>query len=121
MHHRLRAALAAAVIAHSSGRQVGSIYDHEADERLPLQAQAMGARVACYDETSELRLTGELPDLVRLPEGTAIHLQVEDGDYRGFDHGSETHFNVRRDGLTAQVYDHGDRHWFSYTAHPATF
>ena len=31
------------------------------------------------------------------------------------------HFNVRPDGLSAQLYDHGEGRWFAYSAYPAGF
>ena len=122
MHHRVRASIAATVIAHCTGRQVASIYDHEAKEQRGLQAHALGARVACYDGTRSLQLGGELPNLLWSPEQTAVYLERTDaGEYRGFDHGSETHFNVRPEGLSAQLYDHGKGRWFAYSAYPAGF
>ena len=122
MHSRLRASIAAAVIAHSSGRQVAAAYDHGAQEQLGLQAQASGARIACYDVTSGQHLSGELPNLIWGAERAPIHLlRTETGDYQGFDHGSQTHFNVRADGLSARLYDHGEGQWFSYSAYAAGF
>lgn len=122
MDSQLRASIAAAVVAHSTGRQVASVYDHDLGEHRGQQAHAAGARIACYDTASGLRLSGELPNLLWSPERVPIHLhRAEGGDYRGFDHGSETHFEVRPDGLSVQLYDHGEQKWFAYSAHPAGF
>jgi hypothetical protein len=122
MDSKLRASISAAVIAHSSGRQVASVYDHTAKEELVLQAHALGDRVACYDGTGDRHLAGALPNLSWSSERIAVYLsRTGPGEYRGFDHGSETHFDVRPDGLLAQLYDHGAASWFAYSAHPAGF
>jgi hypothetical protein len=122
MQSRLRAAIAATIIAHASRRQVASLYDHEAQQHLELHAQATGAQVTCYDLSDGTGLSGELPDLVRSPAGARIHLaETGSGEYRGFDYGGESHFEVRPNGLTAALYDHDAQSWFAYTARSAAF
>jgi hypothetical protein len=117
MTPELRAAIAAACIADSSGSPVSSVHDHDAGLWRGLEAEAVGGRVACCDRVTGETLGGDLPELWHAATQAWVHVEAKGpGAYEGHDRGSGADFAVRVSGVVAHLFEHGRQAWSAYTA-----
>jgi hypothetical protein len=50
---------------------------------------------------------------------TSLHMEVLDGQARGYDRSSSTHFSASVSGRLVQLYDHSQGEWFAYDVQDA--
>lgn len=115
MENHVRAAVAAAAIAHASGRKVSSVYGPHGWVRV--DASASGDRIDGYDYDRSCHISGTLPSLYHYGESSHLQLQAKgDGKYTGYDYGVSTHFEITVSDRRASLYVYSGGGWSNYSA-----
>ena len=114
MQPHIRAIIAASAHALLTGRKVAGLYDHHAERHLRIAAEARGAHLQGYDGERASKFGGTLPELRDLGADAAINMTIEDGEARGYDRSSGTHFTARTTEHQVKLFDHAAESWFTY-------
>ena len=109
-----RAMVAAAAYAYISGRKVAGMHDHAAGRDRRIAAEARGEQLQGYDGDRAAGFGGSLPDLFDAGTNSFVALRIEGANAEGYDHQTATAFAVAVSDQRAQVYDHGQRAWFTF-------
>lgn len=111
-----RAIFAAMAIAHAKGANVTGLYDHARSRHMNLTASASGQTLSAIDLERKAKVNGTLPAIIDHSRSSHVHMTGENGKYVGYDHQTETHFNIEVTGDTAALYDHEQGVWIQYSA-----
>jgi hypothetical protein len=114
MQPHIRAVIAAAVYAFVTRRKVAGLYDHNAGRHLRIAAEARAEQLQGYDGDRDAKFGGTLPELRDSGEGASLHMEIQDGEARGYDRGSSGHFSATVAEGLVQLYDHAEGAWFAY-------
>lgn len=117
MKLNVRAAVAAAALAHSTGRSISSIYDYGAGGYRMIDARFSGTRLDAYDHTSGCHFDGSLPDLYHYGQSAHVEFKVgSSGRYEGYDYGASCFWEATVRGNSVELYDYGASSYFSYSS-----
>jgi hypothetical protein len=111
-----RALIAACAYAAVTGAKVAGLYDHTAGEHLRIAAERRADRLQAIDGERPATLGGTLPDLYDGARRTFVSLVVEGSKARGYDRGSQGHYEAQVTDRLIQLYDHQARAWFAFEA-----
>ncbi|MET0530604.1 MAG: hypothetical protein ABW003_20110 [Microvirga sp.] len=114
MHSHTRAMIAASAHAVISGKKVAGIYDHAAAQDLRIAAECRGNRLQGLDGDRSARFGGTLPELYDEGDKIFVTLTVEGSTARGYDRGSDGHYEAIVSEAQVQLYDHSQSTWFSF-------
>ena len=113
----VRAIIAAAAIAHATGRNLSSIYDYSGAGYRSISMQIAGTKVTGYDYSISAHFSGSMPSLYHYGVSGHVEFKHKGGNkYGGYDYSSGSHFEVTVKGNDASFYDYGSSGWTSYSA-----
>lgn len=116
MEDHVRAAIAAAALAHSKKIKLSSVYSYSESRYRSIEAAFSGAKLTGYDYDSGCHFDGSAPNLYHYGVGSHVEFNVKSGGhYDGYDYHSSSHFEVKVVGNEAEVYDYGSSAFFSYS------
>ncbi len=116
MKPHVRAAAAAVALAHSLGRPVTRVYEHETCACCRISASVRGDIVGGYDHISHCHVSGELPNLYHHGESSHLMLRPKGlGVYSGFDHDTSSYFSMKVTNGEAHMFDHKEDLYFAYS------
>ncbi|KTW17323.1 hypothetical protein [Sphingomonas sanguinis] len=114
MQPHIRAIVAASAHALVTGKKVAGLYDHQADRHLRIAAEARGEHLQGFDGDRNAKFGGTLPELQDTGAGTSIHMEIVEGEARGYDRSSAGHFTTRVTEQRVQLFDHAEGAWFTF-------
>lgn len=108
------------VVGRLAGHPSGAVYDHAISSGTPIAGHVDYGAVRVYDYERGAHLTGtrfrEGLHLFDHADGSHVQLSTSgSGHYRGYDHGTESRFEVRTLGRSVEVYDHQTRRLYCYS------
>lgn len=117
MKQNVRAAVAAMALGHAGDRNISSVYDYKSGRHVNVSVTVHGDRLDGYDYEKSCHFGGTLPSAYHYGEKAHIELKSKGGGkYSGYDYGERCHFDVTVNGKNAEIYDYGDRGFFSYSS-----
>jgi hypothetical protein len=116
MRANVRAAVAAAALAHGNGMNVSSVFDYGAGSYWMIEARFTGNSLSAYDYTSTCHFDGTLPDLYHYGQSAHVEFKaIGHGRYDGYDYGSSCFWEATVRGSNVEVYDYGVGAYFTYS------
>lgn len=109
-----RAMVAAATFAYIARKPVAGVYDHAANRRLPIAAEARGDRLLAFDEERSAEFGGSLPELYDAGDKAFVSLEIDGARAKGYDRTSSSFYTAQVEDGVVQVYDHEHGAWFAY-------
>lgn len=109
-----RAMIAAAAFAFVTGKKVAGLYDHALEKNLQIAAECRGDQLQGYDGDRHAGFGGQLPEIYADGDKTFISLEIDGSSARGYDRGSSSSYAAQVTEQQVQVYDHGQRTWFTF-------
>ena len=110
MIEEIRRAIAHAAVARTGGQTQASVHGDETHRHTPLSEAGSGGD----DHNARAQIGDTAGGLYHYGLRAHISLQVNGDHFTGYDCQSRSHFSGRVSGSSVQLYDHGERRWFSY-------
>jgi hypothetical protein len=108
------------VVGRLAGHPSGAVFDHEISSWTPIAGHVDYGAVRVYDYQRRAHLTGSRfrESLNLFDHADGVHVQLSTsgpGRYTGYDHGTDSRFEVRAHGRSVEVYDHQTRRLYCYS------
>lgn len=115
MKPHLRAVVSATAVAHSTGKNVSSIYDYSSSQHATISVSMSGSNVNGYDYARGSTFSGSLSNLYDYGDGHTITLKEDGpGEYSGYDYGSSHHFMLTISGGSVSLYDYETGTYYNF-------
>lgn len=113
MKPEARAAVAFIAARKTNAGSGGSLYDFE-ESKYWIFSGTVGAQVSIFDHTTRCHVTGNAERFFHHGTGAHITLNMTEGTFQGFDHGSGNHFNGRVAARNIRLCDFEAGRYFQY-------
>lgn len=114
MQPHTRALVAASAYAVVAQKKVAGLYDHAAQAQLRIAVECRGDRLQAVDGERSVTFGGDLPELYDEGDRTFVSLEVDGTTARGYDRGSQSHFQAQVADRMIQLYDYSQNAWFAF-------
>ena len=107
-------------IAYVAGRLINeesrsSIYDYSESKYTNFGGNVSWSSVSIFDYEQSCYISGSSTNLYHYGDGHYVTLNVEGGQFSGFDYRSGTYFSGRASGRSLYIYDYDTSRYYQYS------